>query len=50
MTHKKYACCCYVCDEDACQVSGCDSNSKFDFGDTVEERTPWSVAVGWVGS
>jgi hypothetical protein len=25
--------------EDACQVSGCDSNSKFAFGDTTEADT-----------
>jgi hypothetical protein len=48
MTHKKYLHCCHVCDEDACQVSGCDSNSKFAFGDTVEADT--MVCCCWVGS
>jgi hypothetical protein len=45
MTHKKYVCCCHVCDEDAYQASGCDFNSKFSFGDTSEADT----VVRWVG-
>jgi hypothetical protein len=36
MTHTKYVCCCHAWDEDACQVLGCDSNSKLAFGATTE--------------
>jgi hypothetical protein len=36
MAHKKYLCCCYSRDEDACKVLGCDSNSKLAFGATTE--------------
>jgi hypothetical protein len=39
MTHKKYACCCHAWDEDACEVLGCDSNSKLAFGATAEADT-----------
>ena len=48
MAHKKYLCCCHAWDEDedACKVSGCDSNSKFAFGATTEADT----MIYWVGS